>query len=83
MQIIKLYNTNREEMLSVSMTTGVVKWFNNEKGYGFISGNNGNDVFVHKTHIKDKTHELHEGESVLFDVVEDEKGPSAINVQKL
>jgi cold shock protein len=65
------------------MSTGIVKWFNNEKGYGFISGNNGDDVFVHKSQIKEKTHELHEGESVMFDVVEKEKGPSAINVQTM
>lgn len=65
------------------MTTGVVKWYNSEKGYGFISGNNGDEVFVHRTQIKDKDHILHEGESVLFDVVEKEKGLSAINVQKM
>lgn len=64
--------------------TGIVKWYNKEKGYGFISGNNGDEVFVHRSQIKENTHEkqLHEGESVTFDIVEKEKGLSAINVQK-
>lgn len=67
------------------MFTGVVKWFNNDKGYGFISANNGRDVFVHHMQIKEKGHDkdLHEGEEVMFDVVENEKGPAAINVQKI
>lgn len=66
------------------MFTGVVKWFNNDKGYGFISANDGRDVFVHHMQIKEKGHDkdLHEGEEVMFDVVEKEKGPAAINVQK-
>ncbi|MBD5572438.1 cold shock domain-containing protein [Clostridium botulinum] len=67
------------------MHTGTVKWFDNERGYGFIAGNNGKDVYVHYMQIKEKTHnkDLHEGEEVLFDIVEKEKGPIAINVQKL
>lgn len=64
--------------------TGVVKWFDNERGYGFISTNEGEDVFVHHSQVKEKTHnkDLHEGESVSFDIIQDEKGPSAMNVQK-
>lgn len=65
--------------------TGVVKWFDDDRGYGFISANEGDDVFVHHSQIKEKGNEkdIHEGEAVTFDVVQDEKGPAAINVQKL
>ncbi|MBE5960519.1 MAG: cold shock domain-containing protein [Lachnospiraceae bacterium] len=68
----------------MSTYTGVVKWFDTEKGYGFISANQGKDVFVHHSHVKEKNNDkdLHEGESVVFDVIDTEKGPSAINVQK-
>ncbi|MEG0772420.1 cold shock domain-containing protein [Clostridium sp.] len=67
------------------MQTGIVKWFDNNRGYGFISCNEGKDVFVHHSQVKEKTHDkdLHEGEEVLFDVVEREKGLQAINVQKM
>lgn len=69
----------------MSKYTGVVKWFDNERGYGFISGNDGSDVYVHELQVKEKTHnkDLHEGEQVTFDVVEKDKGPMAINVQKI
>lgn len=69
----------------MSMYTGVVKWFDNNRGYGFISCNNGNDVYVHASGVKEKTHnkDLHEGEEVVFDMIEKEKGPMAINVQKI
>ncbi|GAA0178693.1 cold shock domain-containing protein [Clostridium sediminicola] len=67
------------------MYTGMVKWFDNDRGYGFISANDGRDVYVHHAQVKEKTNDkdLHEGEEVSFDVVEKEKGPMAINVQKL
>lgn len=69
----------------MAKTTGIVKWFDNERGYGFISCNNGNDVFVHHSQIKEKGSEkdLHENESVTFDVEDGAKGQMAINVQKL
>lgn len=65
--------------------TGTVKWFDNERGYGFISVNDGKDVFVHHSQVKEKTNDkdLHEGENVTFDIREDDKGPSALNVQKI
>ena len=65
--------------------TGQVKWFNNEKGYGFISCNDGDDVFVHKSQIKENgpNKDLHEGESVSFDIQSGEKGFMAVNVQKM
>ncbi|MDK2964529.1 MULTISPECIES: cold shock domain-containing protein [Lacrimispora] len=68
----------------MSNYTGVVKWFDNERGYGFISANDGQDVFVHHSQVKEKTHnkDLHEGESVNFDVRKGDKGLSAFNVQK-
>lgn len=69
----------------MSTYTGVVKWFDNERGYGFISANDGNDVYVNHLQVKEKTHDkdLHEGEEVTFDTIEKEKGPMAINVQKI
>jgi CspA family cold shock protein len=69
----------------MAKTTGVVKWFDNERGYGFISCNNGNDVFVHHSQVKEKgsDKDLHENESVTFDVEDGNKGQMAINVQKL
>lgn len=65
--------------------TGVVKWFDQEKGYGFISCNNGNDVFVHHSQVKEKGNnkDLHEGESITCDIEEGARGPMAVNVQKL
>lgn len=65
--------------------TGVVKWFDNDRGYGFISANDGNDVFIHHSQVKEKGNDkdIHEGEEVSFDVVNKPKGPSAINVQKI
>lgn len=63
---------------------GTVKWFNNQKGYGFISDANGNDVFVHYSGLNmDGFKTLEEGASVEFDVVDGEKGPQATNVTTL
>ena len=66
------------------MKTGVVKWFNNEKGFGFISVEGEGDVFVHFSAITGEGYKsLEEGQSVQFDVVEGTKGPQAANVVKL
>lgn len=63
---------------------GTVKWFNAEKGYGFISVEDGNDVFVHFSAIQgDGFKTLEEGQSVEFDITEGNRGPQASNVVKL
>ena len=63
---------------------GTVKWFNNQKGYGFISDESGKDVFVHFSGlVMDGYKTLEEGQQVEFDVVNGEKGPQATNVTKL
>ena len=66
------------------MPTGTVKWFNNSKGYGFISQESGNDVFVHHTAIQGEGYKsLEEGQKVQFDVVRGPKGEQAANVSKI
>jgi cold shock protein len=63
---------------------GTVKWFNNEKGYGFISRNSGDDVFVHHSAIQGTGFKsLNEGDSIEFDVAKGPKGLQAQNVVKL
>ena len=63
---------------------GTVKWFNNQKGYGFISDEQGNDVFVHYSGLNmDGFKSFDEGAEVEFDVVNGAKGPQATNVTKL
>ena len=65
------------------MSEGIVKWFNEKKGYGFIQRDEGADLFVHYTSIEMpgfKT--LIEGERVVFEIEENERGPAAKNVQK-
>ena len=63
---------------------GTVKWFNNQKGYGFISDENGKDVFVHYSGLAgDGFNSLDEGQKVEFDVQDGAKGPQAVNVVKL
>lgn len=65
------------------MQTGTVKWFNAEKGFGFITGEDGKDVFVHFSAIQGEGFKtLEEGQSVTFDVEEGQRGPQATNVVK-
>ncbi len=66
------------------MQKGKVKWFNAEKGFGFIESENGTDVFVHFSAIAmDGYKTLDEGAEVEFDVVDGEKGPQAANVKRV
>ena len=66
------------------MAKGTVKWFNNSKGYGFITPEDGKDVFVHHSAIQgDGYKSLDEGQSVEFDIEQGPKGEQAVNVVKL
>jgi cold shock protein len=66
------------------MTVGTVKWFNADKGYGFIQPESGEDVFVHFSAIQTSGYRtLNEGQSVEFDVAQGPKGPQAANVRPI
>jgi CspA family cold shock protein len=66
------------------MKNGIVKWFNNEKGFGFISVEGGEDVFVHFSALQgDGFKSLEEGQEVQFELTSGAKGPQAANVVKL
>ena len=66
------------------MQNGKVKWFNNEKGFGFIEVEGGDDVFVHFSAIQGEGFKaLEEGQEVSFEIVEGNRGPQAANVEKL
>ncbi|OIO75793.1 MAG: cold-shock protein [Elusimicrobia bacterium CG1_02_37_114] len=63
---------------------GTVKWFNSKKGYGFITTEEGQDVFVHHSSIKGEGYKsLNEGDKVEFEVISDTKGPKAQDVVKI
>ena len=65
------------------MAKGKVKWFNNQKGYGFITPENGADVFVHHTAIQGEGYKyLEEGQAVEFEITQGPKGDQAVNVVK-
>ncbi|WP_279117729.1 cold-shock protein [Fusobacterium varium] len=61
---------------------GTVKWFNQEKGFGFITGEDGKDIFAHFSQIqKDGFKTLNENEEVTYDIIEGQKGPQAANIK--
>ena len=60
---------------------GTIKWYNDVKGFGFISGEDGNDVFVHRTAIPEGT-DLYEGDEVEYQVEESDRGPKAKDIKK-
>jgi len=61
------------------MAQGTVKWFNSEKGFGFIDQNNGKDLFVHCSEVEGQS--LNEGDKVEFEIGEGRKGPCAVSVK--
>ncbi|MGC9453387.1 MAG: cold-shock protein [Phycisphaerae bacterium] len=65
------------------MATGTVKWFNDAKGYGFITADDGTDAFVHHSDIEGEGFKtLNEGETVEFELTQGEKGPKALSVRR-
>lgn len=80
--IILNKNTKRKDIIVADRETGTVKWYNRNKGYGFIERKEGKDLFVHQNAIREKGYyeALKEGEQVEFTVIEGKKGPQADDV---
>jgi len=77
-------NNTEEIKAGEESMNGTVKWFNDSKGYGFISREDGDDVFVHHSSIAGEGFKsLTEGDEVTFEIEQGDKGPSAVNVQKV
>lgn len=73
-----------DERKIYTMTKGTVKWFNDSKGFGFITAEDGTDVFAHFTQIQsDGFRKLEEGEKVTFDIEQGQRGPQASNITKV
>ena len=72
-----------DERKIYTLTKGTVKWFNDSKGFGFITAEDGTDVFAHFTQIQsDGFRKLEEGEKVTFDIEQGQRGPQASNITK-
>lgn len=80
-----MYNVNSiTKYFKEKQMNGTVKWFNAEKGYGFITDENGKDIFAHYSAIQgDGYKSLENGQAVSFDVVDGARGPQAANIVKL
>ena len=77
-------NSDESSKKGGKLMEGTVKWFNADKGYGFISRDDGDDVFVHHTAIAGEGYRtLNEGQRVSFDLTQGKKGPQASNVTKI
>jgi CspA family cold shock protein len=74
---------SRSEDEEETLTQGKVKWFNGQKGYGFIEQEGGKDVFVHVNSLAPGVASLSEGQAVEFDIEEAQKGPQATNVRPI
>ena len=84
MKFFYLHYRNKTYQEVVMMTTGTVKWFNSEKGFGFITEDGGNDVFAHFSAIAgDGFKSLEEGQKVSFNIVEGARGAQASNIVTL
>jgi CspA family cold shock protein len=78
------WRRHRRRRPARSMTRGTVKWFNDAKGFGFLTREGGPDVFVHHSEIRsDGFRSLNEGDQVEFEVVDSPKGPRAANVTRI
>jgi CspA family cold shock protein len=72
---------NQEQVMPGEIVSGTVKWFNSEKGFGFLTQEGGKDVFVHHTAINGTGRKsLQDGQKVTFEIVQGAKGPQAANV---
>ena len=83
-QQIQTYSGSMKQKEGIFVAEGKVKWFNDQKGYGFIEQDGGKDLFVHHTAITGEGFKsLSEGQRVRFEIEQTPKGPSAKNVEKI
>jgi CspA family cold shock protein len=82
--ILLAFEYNKKNIRRYLMYKGIVKWFNSEKGFGFITVNGGDDVFVHFSSIQgDGYKSLEEGQAVSFEITDGNRGPQASNVTRI